>query len=99
MQLSQDELILYLQCLNEVLRGFSVQNFDQTLGVSKSELAAEDATLREIERSFRKESSILDVHIRAEVIIVTMEELGESEFQTRTGFELSEAARLLKSLE
>jgi len=101
MPLSQEELILYLQCLNEVLRGFGVENFERTLKVSESELTKEDARLREIEKSTRtrKGSSISDVRVRPEVIRTTMEELGESEFQTRTGYELSEAEKLLKRLE
>jgi len=98
-QLSQEELILYLQCLNEVLRGFSVENIERTLGVSESELAKEDASLRKMELSVQKGGSIPDVRIRPEVIGATMKELGESEFQTRTGYELSAAKKLLKRLE
>jgi hypothetical protein len=96
MQLSQDELTLYLQCLNEVLRGFSAKNFEQKLGVLESELVEEDGNLREIERASRKGSPIPNVRIRPEVIRATMEELGESEFQTRTGFELYESEALLR---
>ena len=98
MQISREELILYLQCLNEVLRGFAVQNFERRLGVSKAELTKEDARLREIEKFARNGGSIPDVHVRAAVINATMEELGESEFQTRTGFELPEAQKILERL-
>ena len=84
MQLSREEF--YLQCLNEVVRGFTVENFERRLGASKAELTKEDADLREIEKSARIGGSIPDVNIRAAVIKATMEELGKSEFQTRTGF-------------
>jgi hypothetical protein len=98
MQISREELILYLRCLNEVLRGFAVENFERRLGLSKAELTKDDARLREIEKSARNGGSIRDVHIHAVVIKATMEELGKSEFPTRTGFELREAQRLLEKL-
>jgi hypothetical protein len=100
MQLSQDDLTLYLQCLNEVLRGFSVENFERRLGASESELVEEDGNLREIERAARKGGPIPNnIRIRPQVIRVTVEELGESGFQTRTGFELHESEILLRRIE
>jgi len=97
MQLSHDELVLYLQCLNEVLRGFKITNFDQTLGISKQHLHAEDEQLRAIEKSGQTFSTILDIPIRPTVINATISEL-EWEFQIRTGFEISEAKELLKRI-
>jgi hypothetical protein len=54
--------------------------------------------LREIEKATRSGDLIRDVHIRPEVIRATMDKLGESEFQTLTGFEMSEAEELLERL-
>jgi hypothetical protein len=99
MRLSHDDLVLYLQCLNEVLRGFTIENFEQTLEVSRSELAREDARLREIESATRIGNPIPDVCVRSKVIRATMDELGESEFATRTGYELTEAEEFLNRLE
>jgi hypothetical protein len=99
MLLSQKELALYLQCLNEVLRGFSVEDFLGTLHASQSELAIEDQRLREIELAATSGSPLPDVQVRTAVIKATMKELGESEFETRTGFQLREARFLLQKAE
>jgi hypothetical protein len=98
MQLSQNDLIFYLQCLNEILRGFTIENFKTALGVSADALTREDASLREVERAARMGKPIPRIHVRPAVIRATMDKLDESEFQTRTGYKLSEAEEFLRRL-
>ncbi|OJV39946.1 MAG: hypothetical protein BGO25_09080 [Acidobacteriales bacterium 59-55] len=98
MQLSQNDLNFYLQCLNEVLHGFTIENFETALGVSADALARENVSLREIERAARMGKPIPQVGVRPNVIKATIDELGEPEFQTRTGYKLSEAEEFLRRL-
>jgi len=94
MTLRTEELALYLQCIAEVLYGYKVPEFEQVLGVSESKLADEYIRLRTFQNSAHLNANFPDVQIRYVVIKTVMEELG-SEFQTRTGYHLPEAAQLL----
>jgi hypothetical protein len=93
MKLQTEELALYLQCIAEVLYGFRVPEFEQSLGISEGKLADEYTRLRAFQNSAHLDANLPDVQLRSAVIKTVMEELG-SEFQTRTGYHLPEAAQL-----
>ena len=92
---SSQELGLYRQCLNEVLRCFTLPGMEQTVGVSNAILMKEDSTFAALSRTAEISSADLPFPVRPLVIEEAIRQLGVSEFQTRTGSPLSQGYLLL----
>ncbi|HEX6047296.1 MAG TPA: hypothetical protein VFZ22_22590 [Pyrinomonadaceae bacterium] len=82
--------------LNEVLNGFAIQNFEETIGISRSELERlfeyfnNHSAIPEVQLTPRQESAAVKA-LRA-----TLQELGSEEFHTRTGFDFAEGEIVLQ---
>ena len=85
--------------LNEVLNGFVVDNFPQTIGMSRSELqkvlayAADCAEGERIGLNHHQSKAFRNA------LSETLRELGIEEFHARTGFDFEEGLDVLKDLD
>jgi hypothetical protein len=95
--LSPQEIALYRQCINEVLRGFHAPDMEQTVGVSYAILMKEDAAFYALGKSSAEiDSEDLSIPVRPLVIAEAIRLIGMDEFQTRTGYSLEDGDRLLE---
>ncbi len=97
--LRRDELdLLAWNIANEVVNGFKVENFESRIGVSFEAFKEIAFRLRSTPNT---ETASLDLHearIFHNALAVTLEELGEGEFQTRTGHSFATGNLVLKNL-
>ena len=90
---------MFASALNEVINGFTVPEFEKTVGaseeqansllnylasLSQTDLAALDRTQTRVVRNALRE---------------TIKELGEEEFHTRTGYDFADGQSILKRLD
>lgn len=96
--IESSEKDLLRNVLNEVLNGFAIQNFEQTIGISRSELERLFEYFND--RSATQEMQLTRPQVSAVVnaLRATLQELGSEEFQTRTGFDLAEGKIVLHRL-
>jgi hypothetical protein len=96
LEFSSEELTLLSNCLNEVLNGFTVDNYEAILGASESQIASLLTLFNEPARLGPHQCVTLergDLGPLCRSLRLTMNELG-AEFSTRTGFSVDEADRL-----
>jgi hypothetical protein len=88
--------LLVSQVPNEILNGFDLQNFKRVVGVTRDEFKLMVVALRATSpgASISSAQAIIFRNALAEV----MKELG-TEFQTRTGYELTEASVVLGQID
>ncbi len=102
-----DEIGTIHQAFNEVINGFRVDNFDQTIGLSKDLAKSEMNTLRDYYQNaknenlskIRREINLELIHIYINVLKEVFKEIEEWEFHTRMGAQKKEAQKLLDSLQ
>jgi hypothetical protein len=93
-----EELGLLGSVLNEVLNGFSVPDFDRRIGMKR----ADAENLLKHVHALGRVAVTLDAHqTRAfrNALYETIRELGDEEFQTRTGYDLSWGEDSLKKID
>ena len=84
--------------LNEVLNGFAIQNFEGTIGNSRSELENlfeyfnDHSAHAQVQLTGAQASAVLNA------LCATLRELGSEEFHTRTGFDFAESEIVLQRL-
>jgi len=93
--LSLDENLCLSSVLNEVLHGFRVPEFDQTIGLSRQEALDLHKKLSES----RPEGRRVEITLRQLVglrhaLAESLEELGVEEFHTRVGMPFQEGKQL-----
>jgi hypothetical protein len=101
--LSRDETALLANCLNEVLHGFAVKNFEQQLSGSPKQF---QVLLDKLNSTYQKtdaassplQLSPSDLRLLANSIAVCIAELGEEEFSTRVGFDIKVAQKYAQEL-
>jgi hypothetical protein len=84
---------------NEVLNGFEVENFEETIGVSEAQFAAIAERLHPETANDLIRIQSDDVRPFRNALQAVIDELGEWEFQTRTGCDLSEGEKLRDDLD
>lgn len=96
--IKSSEKDLLRNVLNEVLNGFAIQNFEQTIGISRSELERlfeyfnDHSAIPEVQLTRTQASAVVNA-LRA-----TLQELGSEEFHIRTGFDFAEGEIVLQRL-
>lgn len=94
-----EEWVLFGNALNEVLHGFTVPDFERTIGADKAGL---DALLIHLNTLDRAEALVLGVkEMRAirNALQETIRKIRTWEFHTRTGYELERAKEVLAKLD
>lgn len=83
---------------NEVINGFKVDNFERVIGTSEEQMKV---IARNLRATPKKCSTSID-HQQAQVLknalAVVLQELGEDEFQTRTGCDFEDGQKILRAL-
>jgi hypothetical protein len=100
---SQDELALFANCLNEVLHGFAVPEFESRIGTTRQRA---QQLLDLLNGSYEQPPgqraalniSSHDANAIAMAATVVISELGEEEFSTRVGHEVATAREYLNAL-
>jgi hypothetical protein len=89
--------------LNEVLHGFDISNFDDSIGMNRSEL---EQLLGNLSRLLTRRSDGVELKLdrrqtRAfrNALHETLRELGVEEFHARTGFDFQEGKDILRELD
>lgn len=97
------DVIFVNQILNEVVNGFRVPDFEGTLGVSHT--SAKELLERvhavAVQRGNDSQTFTLskeETHFFRRALLATLGELGEDEFETRTGYPLEEGQTKLAGL-
>lgn len=99
-ELGKDEFgLLVWEIPNEVINGFVVNNFEQTIGVSKEELTAIAKKLRSKPESGDFMIDRGQALILRNALAAALQELGLEEFQTRTGHDFQDGRRILRRLD
>jgi hypothetical protein len=79
--------------LTEVLHGFAVENFNTAIGVARDELTR----LHNVLTTAPQEPALVDAELGraiANAVGLTLKELGQDEFRTRTGYDYEEGEAL-----
>ena len=97
------DVVFANQILNEVVHGFRVPDFEVTLGASMS--SASELLTRVHSAAVQRKSdwqiftlSKEETHFFRRALLATLDELGEDEFETRTGYSLEEGRKKLEAL-
>jgi len=91
-EFTEGELLIIHNCLNEVLNGFPVSDFEGALGVSQGYATSLMRRLDSGGNTFVLTAA--DRGALARSIGLVVKELGEGEFSTRVGAEVTDAERL-----
>jgi hypothetical protein len=83
---------------NEVINGFRVENFEGRTGLSREEFNGVALRLRSVPETKTAMLTMQEARAFYQALAITLEELGEEEFQTRTGHSFDEGSLLLSSL-
>lgn len=106
-EMSLSEALLLSNVLNEVCNGFSVPDFEATVGVGREracELSKEiDALATVAETQHAGNLDIVafsseDLSALKNALKATLDELGAEEFSIRTGYDFEEGCGLLRNL-
>jgi hypothetical protein len=99
LELEHDEFdLLVWNIANEVINGFKVGDFDRRIGTSFEDFKDIAIKLRAVPAV---EAAVLSLHeatVFKNALAITLEELGEDEFETRTGYSFEKGNLVLKSL-
>jgi hypothetical protein len=83
---------------NEVINGFNVPDFEKTIGASKQEFQVICVALRGLPKGTKPGFDLKKAHIFRNALVIVLEELGEEEFDTRTGHSIEEGRTILQQL-
>jgi len=98
-ELQPDELdLLAWNIANEVINGFQVENFDEQIGTSLEDFRCVAARLRSMPDTETVALTVSEVRTFRNALAITLGELGEDEFETRTGYSFDRGNILLKSM-
>lgn len=99
-ELQHEELdLLAWNVANEVINGFRVANFEEQIGASLEEFRSVAVRQRSIPSTEKAALAVSEVRVFHNALAITLEELGEDEFETRTGQSFEKGNILLKHLE
>ena len=98
-ELQHEELdLLAWNVANEVINGFKVANFEEQIGTSLEKFRSVAVRLRSIPSTETATLAVSEVRVFHNALAITLEELGEDEFETRTGHSFEKGSLLLKHL-
>lgn len=89
---------LLRNALNEVLNGFAIQNFEGTIGISRSELELLFEYFNDHSADAQVQLTRTQASAALNALRATLGELGSEEFHTRTGFDFAESEIALQRL-
>ena len=93
------EWLLFGRTLNEVINGFSVPNFEDTIGLDTETL---DSLLKKMQTLPKTDEIALGpTELRAirNALRETIRELGVEEFHTRTGYDFDQGKTILRRID
>jgi len=86
------------QCLNEILRGFRLDNLEGVIGIEEPRLTELLAYLDELPEKAEISLDLTQTLVFRNALRETLRELGVEEFHTRTGFDFVEGEATLAKL-
>jgi hypothetical protein len=99
-ELQYDELdLLAWNTANEVINGFRVENFHEQIGTSLEDFRRVAVRLRSTPSTEAASLTMSEARAFRNALAITLEELGEDEFETRTGHNFDKGNVLLRRLE
>jgi hypothetical protein len=100
LEVGYDELdLLAWNVVNEVVNGFVVKDFEGRIGSSLENFKHLALKLRAVPNGQGATLALREARLFKNALAITLEELGEDEFQTRTGHNFGNAKLLLKALD
>jgi hypothetical protein len=84
--------------LNEILNGFAIDNFESTVGTPRSDLEKLFQYLSGLPHNAQVKLTQTQVGAAYNALRETLRELGNEEFQIRTGFDFTESETMLRRL-
>jgi hypothetical protein len=96
---SRSDFSLFDSVLVEVLHGFRIPNFEKVLGADKQTFTRLFGDVRGVSPDHDLMLDEIDVLRIRNAIRETLRELGEEEFQTRTGYDFEEGEQTLERLD
>jgi hypothetical protein len=98
-ELSPDELdLLAWNVANEVINGFRVEDFQERVGTSVESFKQISNRLRSARGTEGATLNLAEARAFRNALAITLEELGDDEFETRTGHDFEKGNLLLKAL-
>lgn len=98
MQLNRDEVdLLAWKVANEVINGFRVEHFTTTIGAPLEVFKEIAVGLRSVQGD-NAAVSLTEAAVLRNALALTLKELGEEEFHTRTGHSFEEGSAILARL-
>ena len=99
MEISLEESnFLAWEITNEVVHGFRVDDFKRKIGSTEEEFASTSKRLRAIETTENVQIEAFEAVAYRNALALTLYELGEDEFETRTGFDFDKGGRILREM-
>jgi hypothetical protein len=96
--IESSDKILLRNVLNEILNGFTIDNFENTIGVSKSDLEKLVDYFSGLSKDAQVQLTPAQAWAVHNALHETLRELGNEEFHTRTGFDFAEGQSVLREL-
>ena len=84
--------------LNEILNGFAIDNFESTVGIPRSDLEKLFQYLSGLPDNAQVKVTQHQAWAAYNALREALRELGNEEFQTRTGFDFTESETMLRRL-
>jgi len=99
LELEPNELdLLAWSVANEVVNGFNVGDFQQQIGISENEFVKVAKRLRATSMAKNVAISTYEAEAFRNALVLTLEELGDDEFSTRTGHKYDVGKLILQEL-
>jgi len=84
---------------NEIVNGFRIEQFTTTIGISVEQFKELANRLRSVQKGQSVRVTVTDAAALRNALVATLRELGEEEFQTRTGYSLAAGDTMLAHLD
>jgi len=94
-----EELGVLRSALGEVTLGFEVSDFERTIGMHTADVRSLFLRLRSLGPTTQGNLTPVEVRAARNSLRETIRELGEEEFQTRTGYDFNRGKAVLESLD
>lgn len=89
---------LFGNALNELINGFSVPDFERTIGAEKASLEKLLTHLQTLRANDELVLGVAETHAVRNALRETIRELGVEEFHTRTGYDYEQGQAILGKL-
>jgi hypothetical protein len=94
-----EEWVLLGNALNEVLNGFEVSEFEQTIGATKSEVESLLQKLHQLSKVDEVQLDLMQARAARNALCETIRKLGVEEFEIRTGYEFARGRAILDGID